>query len=163
MWNHITQTLQLVSLAHGLMSLWKCATHSSLSNFSCTDERGREMWVQQLSGNGNIVCCNTYCSAASSWAGTDNERTFRISSWTLECLPFSLSNVYTVKHSVYASKSSVLALLSSLSVLPGRHHSVSLWTGCAYCLAARPECLCVNRQPRAKHCQNTMDDDKRTN
>lgn len=42
MWNHITQTLQLVSLARGLMSLWKCATHSSLGNFSCTDEREGE-------------------------------------------------------------------------------------------------------------------------
>lgn len=40
---------------------------------------------------------------------------------------------------------------------------VSLWTDFAYFLAVRPLRLRVNRQPRAKLCQDTMEDNKRTN
>lgn len=155
MWNHITQTLQLVSLARGLMSLWKCATHSSLGNFSCTDERegercgyanSVEMARRPLRDTGPVppgCVWWGYLQLGPLWG----EYLSGIRQWQLR------QTFAFVQHwRFWGSGSSLLV-----------HQPLSLWSGFAYFRAVRPEGPCVNRQLRSKRCHNTMEGDKGTN
>lgn len=146
------------------MSLWKCATHSSLGNFSCTDERGRELWVWQFGGNGKYNAAAHTVKQKILIEGVDTTagELYCELRMRLRYTKFSPKIQYLLSYSVFAfvqyCRFAKVACLSSWL-----HQSLSLWAGYACFLAVRPEGLCVNRQLRAKHCHNTMGSDKRTN
>lgn len=146
MWNHITQTLQLVSLARGLMSLWKCATHSSLGNFSCTDERGGERDVgTAIQWKWHIVTCTVKQDAAEgghcSWMVV-GRGIFITSSWIMEGDPDA-----SLSENPPLSPSSPLQFNNA--GLPGSQRCVSLWAMLISPLWGA-ESRCVNRQAGGK-------------
>lgn len=149
MWNHITQTLQLVSLARGLMSLWKCATHSSLGNFSCTDEREGERC-----GYANSV---EMARRPPRDAGPVAPKRLCLWGWVHLGLLWG-GHLSGIRPLHLLNIGGFWGSGSSLLMLP-----LSLWSGFAYFRAVRSENPCVNRQLRSKRCHNTMEGDKRTN